>query len=182
MLKLWYLSSCEIGETLSISQTWWLISPHRILFSGYNWYIWLIHNSCSLCKVGINSRRVMFHIKPEQQRITQVQVAYNLPLHGILWHAKYLLWITAVICKINLISCFTCSSISSLFTFTFMHLADAFIQSDLQLHSGYTFSLVHVFPGNRTHNLLRNWRNALPLSHTGTLFTLFTVWHIIFVH
>ncbi len=27
-----------------------------------------------------------------------------------------------------------------------MHLADAFIQSDLQLHSGYTFSLVHVFP------------------------------------
>ncbi len=48
-----------------------------------------------------------------------------------------------------------------------MHLADAFIQSNLQLHSGYTFSLVHVFPGNRTHNLLRNWRNALPLSHTG---------------
>ncbi len=32
-----------------------------------------------------------------------------------------------------------------------MHLADAFIQSDLQLHSGYTFFLlVHVFPGNRT--------------------------------
>ncbi len=53
-------------------------------------------------------------------------------------------------------------------TFTFMHLADDFIQSDLQLHSGYTFSLVCVFPGNRTHNLLRNWRNALPLSHTGT--------------
>ncbi len=49
-----------------------------------------------------------------------------------------------------------------------MHLADAFIQSDLQLHSGYTFSLVHVFPGNQTHNLLRNRRNALPLSHTGT--------------
>ncbi len=24
-------------------------------------------------------------------------------------------------------------------TFTFMHLADTFIQSDLQLHSGYTF-------------------------------------------
>ncbi len=31
---------------------------------------------------------------------------------------------------------------------TFMHLADAFIQSYLQLHSGYTFSLVCVFPGN----------------------------------
>ncbi len=54
------------------------------------------------------------------------------------------------------------------FTFTFMHLADAFIQSDLQLHSVYTFSLVCVFPGNRTHNLLRCWRNALPLNHTGT--------------
>ncbi len=53
-------------------------------------------------------------------------------------------------------------------TFTFMHLADAFIQSDLQLHSGYTFSLVCVFPGNRTHNLWRCWHNALPLSHTGT--------------
>ncbi len=50
-----------------------------------------------------------------------------------------------------------------------MHLADAFIQRDLQLHSGYTFPLVHVFPGNRTHNLLHNRRNALPLSHTGTL-------------
>ncbi len=49
-----------------------------------------------------------------------------------------------------------------------IHLADAFIQSDLQLHSGYTFSVVYVFPGNRTHNLLRCWRNALPLSHTGT--------------
>ncbi len=55
------------------------------------------------------------------------------------------------------------------FTFTFMHLADAFIQSDLQLHSGYTFLLVHVFPGNRTHNLSLSWRNVLPLSHTGTL-------------
>ncbi len=31
-----------------------------------------------------------------------------------------------------------------------LHLSDAFIQSDLQLHSGYTFSLVHVIPGNRT--------------------------------
>ncbi len=41
---------------------------------------------------------------------------------------------------------------------TFTHLADAFIQSDLQLHSGYTFFIsmsVCVFPGNRTHNLLR---------------------------
>ncbi len=41
------------------------------------------------------------------------------------------------------------------FTFTFMHSADAFIQSDLQLHSGYTFSLVYVFPGSQTHNRLR---------------------------
>ncbi len=41
-----------------------------------------------------------------------------------------------------------------LVTFTFMHLADAFIQSDLRLQAGYTFSLsVHVFPGNRTDNL-----------------------------
>ncbi len=31
-----------------------------------------------------------------------------------------------------------CAS-GSHFTFTFMHLADAFIQSDLHLHSGHTF-------------------------------------------
>ncbi len=39
-----------------------------------------------------------------------------------------------------IINCFHVSSI----TFTFMHLSDVFIQSDLQLHSGYTFSLVCV--------------------------------------
>ncbi len=37
-----------------------------------------------------------------------------------------------------------------------MHLADAFIPKRLTVHSGYTFVLsVCVFPGNRTHNLLR---------------------------
>ncbi len=56
-----------------------------------------------------------------------------------------------------------------------MHLADAFIQSDLQLHSGYTFSLVYVFPGNRTHNLLHCWRNALPPSHTGTYLNIILI-------
>ncbi len=42
-----------------------------------------------------------------------------------------------------------------------------FYPKRLTVHSGYTFFLlpVHVFPGNRTHNLLRCWRNALPLSH-----------------
>ncbi len=40
----------------------------------------------------------------------------------------------------------------NVYIFTFMHLADAFIQSDL--HSGYTIVLsVCVFPGNQTHNL-----------------------------
>ncbi len=32
------------------------------------------------------------------------------------------------------------------------------------------FLSVCVFPGNQTHNLLRCWRNALPLSHTETRF------------
>ncbi len=62
-----------------------------------------------------------------------------------------------------------------------LHLADAFIQSDLQLHPGYTFSLVCVFPENRTHNLLRCWRNALPLNHTGTYcveYGICSVWNI----
>ncbi len=41
------------------------------------------------------------------------------------------------------------------FTFTFMHLADAFIQSDLQCIQAIHVFSVCVFPGNRTHNLLR---------------------------
>ncbi len=39
------------------------------------------------------------------------------------------------------------------FTFTFMHLADAFIQSDLQCIQAMHFLSVCVFPGNRIHNL-----------------------------
>ncbi len=37
-------------------------------------------------------------------------------------------------------------------TFTFMHLADAFIQSDLQCIQAIHFFCQYVFPGNRTHN------------------------------
>ncbi len=40
-------------------------------------------------------------------------------------------------------------------SFTFMHLADAFIQSDLQCIQAIHVLSVCVFPGNRTHNLLR---------------------------
>ncbi len=43
----------------------------------------------------------------------------------------------------------------STFTFTFMHLADAFIQSDLQCIQAIHVLSLCVFPGNRTHNLLR---------------------------
>ncbi len=39
------------------------------------------------------------------------------------------------------------------FTFTFMHLANAFIQSDLQCIQAIHFLSVCMFPGNRTHNL-----------------------------
>ncbi len=41
------------------------------------------------------------------------------------------------------------------FTFTFMHLADAFIQSDLQYIQAIHLYCQYVcmFPGNRTHNL-----------------------------
>ncbi len=39
-------------------------------------------------------------------------------------------------------------------TFTFMHLADAFIQSDLQVQvTVSTFLSALAFPGNRTHDL-----------------------------
>ncbi len=37
--------------------------------------------------------------------------------------------------------------------FTFMHLADAFIQSDLQCIQVIHVLSACVFPGNRTHNL-----------------------------
>ncbi len=40
-----------------------------------------------------------------------------------------------------------------IFTFTFMHLADAFIQSDLQCIQVIHVLSACVFPGNRTHNL-----------------------------
>ncbi len=39
------------------------------------------------------------------------------------------------------------------FAFTFMHLADAFIQSDLQCIQAILLYCQYVFPGNRTHNL-----------------------------
>ncbi len=41
----------------------------------------------------------------------------------------------------------------SAFTFTLMHLADTFIQSDLQYIQVIHFLSVCVFPGNWTHNL-----------------------------
>ncbi len=50
---------------------------------------------------------------------------------------------------------FACASNIKMITFTFMHLADAFIQSDLQCIQAIHVLSVCVFPGNRTHNLLR---------------------------
>ncbi len=47
-----------------------------------------------------------------------------------------------------------CADIIYLYIYiTFMHLADAFIQSDLQCIQAIHFLSVCVFPGNRTHNL-----------------------------
>ncbi len=51
-----------------------------------------------------------------------------------------------------------------------------FYPKQLTVHSGYTFSLVHVFPGNRTHNLLRSWHNALttkPQEHINVIVLLY---------
>ncbi len=48
----------------------------------------------------------------------------------------------------------THQQLGSLAIFTFMHLADAFIQSDLQcIQAIHCFLSVYVFSGNRTHNL-----------------------------
>ncbi len=53
--------------------------------------------------------------------------------------------------------------------FTFMHLSDAFIQSDLQCIQVIHFLSVHVFPGNRTHNLCAANAMLYPLSHRNTI-------------
>ncbi len=49
-----------------------------------------------------------------------------------------------------------------------LHLSDGFIQSDVQLHSGYTFLTSMWVPWESNPQPLRCWRNSLPLSHTGT--------------
>ncbi len=46
----------------------------------------------------------------------------------------------------------------------YLHLTEFFLSKATKL----TISTVCVFPGNWTHNLLRCWRNALPLSHRNT--------------
>ncbi len=63
-----------------------------------------------------------------------------------------------------------------IFTFTFMHLADAFIQSDLQCIQDIHFFLsVCVFPGNWTHNLffalLTQCSTTEPQEHIYILYT-----------
>ncbi len=50
-----------------------------------------------------------------------------------------------------------------------------FYPKRLTVHSDYTCFCQYVFPGNRTHNILRCWRNALPLSHTGRQILFYTL-------
>ncbi len=71
--------------------------------------------------------------------------------------------------SLNTLWCNMYYTINAVYYIYIMHSADSFIQSDLQLHSGYTFSLVCVFPGNRTHNLFRCWRNTLTTEPHRTL-------------
>ncbi len=40
-----------------------------------------------------------------------------------------------------------------IYMFTFKHLADAFIQSDLKCIQAIHFLSLHMFPGNQTHNI-----------------------------
>ncbi len=57
-------------------------------------------------------------------------------------------------------------------TFTFMHLADAFIQSDLQLHSGYTVFISMCVPWESNPQpfaLLTQCSTTEPQEHYSTL-------------
>ncbi len=65
--------------------------------------------------------------------------------------------------------------------FTFMHLADAFIQNDLQCIQAIHLYCQYVFPGNRTHNLCTAKRDALPLSHRNT-FLLCIETHTVYIN
>ncbi len=61
-------------------------------------------------------------------------------IEGIFILGKLFLWIEG--------------STQAISTFTFTHLAEAFIQSNL-MYSGYTFFISMCVPGNWTHNLLQ---------------------------
>ncbi len=70
-------------------------------------------------------------------------------------------------------------------TFTFMNLADAFIQSDLQSIQAIHLLSVCVFPVNWTHNLLHCKCSALPLSHRNSVTRTTTTqgeWSVSFTH
>ncbi len=54
--------------------------------------------------------------------------------------------------SINFNVCYN-NNLFHIYIFTFMHLADAFIQSNLQCIQAIHALSVHVFPGNWTHNL-----------------------------
>ncbi len=62
--------------------------------------------------------------------------------------------------------------ISYICPFTFMHLADAFIQSDLQCIQVKHLLSVCVFPGNWTHNL---WAANAMLYHWATVSFVFDI-------
>ncbi len=72
--------------------------------------------------------------------------------------------------EIRLYSSFKCSSDYRHMGFLYLHLhlADAFIQSDLQGIQAIHFLSVRVFPGNRTHNLCAANAMLQPLSHRNT--------------
>ncbi len=56
--------------------------------------------------------------------------------------------------------------------FTIMHLADTFIQSDLQCIQAIHLYCQYEFPGNRTHNLCAANAMLQSLSHRNTYYSL----------
>ncbi len=110
---------------------------------------WVPHNVLYLPKEEGGQRLVHLQSRTAAFRLQFIQRFLTGP-ENLSWRS-----VASMILKTAEGLCLDKSLLHLHFTFTFMHLADAFIQSDLQLHSGYTCSLVCVFPGNRTHNLLR---------------------------
>ncbi len=149
-------------QVLNFSELWRKLASACYTFKIVRYKFTILRNKVTIMRLKLAILTLFL-------KIGSISQNYNLKSHFFL---QIVLAVLTISQNCEFISCHSyfvtrdCKLIS--FPFTFMHLANAFIQSDLQCIHVIHFHQ-YVFPGNRTHNLWHCWRNALPLSHTGTL-------------